>query len=313
MTNPFTRFPACIALPLTMIGQFAEADPFEARDPSWVARGYIDTTDRIVDQGNSSVASELLYGPILELNGRYEWRNDRGGRIFVDPLAVTRLFPDDSDVNDLRVGLFGEYRFRPDQSENTEFRLRTGVERTTSFPDERFRRYTLQGAVNVRHDRRQTSTFTLRYRYRDQNEEATFDGFDQDEYLGSWRRTWQPEGSAIELIALTPYFDIRDADARKFSYDEVGIRLQARYRVSEDVTLTGRARMFKRDYKDSFSNAFDFERSDDRFGVELEWRKTYPAGRALFGAIGWEENRSNVPVRAFSGVTVRFGFEITLL
>ncbi|GGX51131.1 hypothetical protein GCM10007385_19630 [Tateyamaria omphalii] len=290
----------------------ALANTFEARPPEFTLRGYIGTTDRVTDRGNDTVATELLIGPILEINGRYEWRNDAGDRIIVTPFLTTKLFPDDSDVDELRLGVFGEYRFNSSMFERTQYRLQAGLETSNDFSNERFRRYSLRASVNIRDEQRRSSTFSLRYRYRDQNEENTFDGFDQHEYLGSLRYSWSPNIDGLELIAVTPYFDIRDADAAKFSYNEFGVRFQARYRLADDLTLTGRAKAFVRDYKDSFSNAFDFERSDDRWALEVELRKTTRNGGALFGAIGWEDNQSNVPVRDFSGVTVRVGYEITL-
>lgn len=295
-----------------MLGSPAVADTFEAREPEFTVRGYLGTTDRVTDQGNNPVATEILVGPVLEVDGRYEWRNAGGDQLFLEPVLTTKLFSSDRDVDELLLGLFGEYRFRASQFERTQFRLRAGIERSSSLPDERFTRYSLRGSVNVRHENRQSSTFSLRYRYRDQNEAATFDGFDQNEFLGSLRHAWSLEGGALELIAITPYFDIRDAEDRRFSYDEFGVRVQARYRLADDLTLTGRARAFVRDYKDNFSPDFDFERSDDRVSFGVELRKSFDTGGAVFGAIGWDDNRSNVSVRDFSGVTFRIGFEMVL-
>lgn len=306
------RKPAAVALLIASMGSSAAANSFEARPPEFTFRGYIGTTDRVTDRSNDTAATELLTGPILEIDGRYEWRNEAGHRIIVTPFLITKLFPDDSDVDELRLGVFGEYRFNSSMFERTQYRFRAGIETSNDFSVERFRRYSLRASVNIRDAQRRSSTFSLRYRYRDQNEEDTFDGFDQHEYLGSLRYAWSPGIDGFELMAITPYFDIRDADATKFSYNEFGVQLQARYRLADDLTVTGRARAFVRDYKDNFSNAFDFERSDDRWALEVELRKTIKEGGAFFGAIGWEDNQSNVPVRDFSGVTVRVGFEITL-
>jgi len=126
------------------------------------------------------------------------------------------------------------------------------------------------------------------------------------------RYAWSFRDQPLSQIAFTPFIDVRDADANNFDYTEVGARLQARYKLGDDFNLIGRARLYARNYEDDFSDVFPEPREDRRVTVEAELRKGFGEGRVVFGAIGWDDNRSNIAVRDFDGVTFRAGFEFTL-
>jgi len=303
---------SCIAAVILSGGTYATAETFGPPKTSLRLVGQLGTAARVVDQSSDIAATELRFSPSLSAQGRVEWQNADGRQIYLDPGITVNLFPSQTDLNEARLSLFGEYRFNLTPERDKQIRLRTGIERLNRFPDERFIRYTAQGALRVRHARGRSSIYTLRYRYRDQNEANSFDGFDQNELFGSVRYAWAPPQGRVEQIAVTPYFDLRDAEGQNFSYDEFGIRVQSRYRLRSDVTLNASARAFVRDYKDVFSAVFPIERNDTRTAFEVELRKAYSPDTSFFTAVGWETNRSNIPVRDYQGLTLRFGIEVTL-
>lgn len=288
------------------------ASAFEFQDARYGVEGSYGTTPRVSDQSSDVAQTELVDGPTVTVNARYTWRNEAGDRIFVDPSLTLRSVPGNGELDDYTAALFGEYRRDLPQFERTQLRLRFGVEHNNRFAEARFNRFTAQAAVNVRHENRRTTTYTLRYRYRNQNEGNSFAGFDQNEYAGNIRYAWSFRDRALEQLAVTPFFDIRDADADNFSSTQVGIRLQGRVRLADDLTVTGRANAFIRNFDDVFSPVFPLERRDRRMSVESEFRKTLENDTVIFAAVGFDKNNSNIPTRDFSGVTYRVGFELAL-
>lgn len=287
----------------------ATADGLELIGSGISLRAEVGTSAEVSDESSDIAATDLLTGTTLNIQGLYRWRNALGHEIRLEPGLTTTFFPSDSDLDDFDVSLFGEYRFDLAQLDRTQLRLRFGVDRNARFTAERFRRYTAQAALNIRRDGGQSMTYTLRYRHRDQNEATSFDGFDQDEFAGNARFARFSRDRTLELLAVTPFFDIRDADAANFDFKEVGARIQARYRLADDLTLTARGRASYREFGDDFSAVFPIEREDRRTSADLELRKDIGERGAVFGSIGYDRNNSNVPVRDFSGATFRLGFE----
>ncbi len=305
------RFFYCLAVVIFSGGACAAAETFGPPKSSLRLVGQLGTAARVVDQSSDVAATELRFSPSLLAQGRIEWKNAAGDQIFLDPGITVNLFPSETDLDEARLSLFGEYRFNLASDQTKQLRFRTGIERLSRFPEERFLRYSAQAALRVTHAQGRSSIYTLRYRYRDQNEENSFEGFDQNELFGSLRYAWTPSKGQVEQIAVTPYFDLRDAEGQNFSYEEFGLRVQARYRLRSDLTLRASARAFVRDYKDVFSSAFPVEREDTRTAFEVELRKAYDPNTTLFAAVGWEANQSNVSVRDYQGVTLRLGVEVT--
>lgn len=306
-------YAACFAMVLcTTTNQPVAAQGFTLDEANVRVGGSVGTSAQVSDQSSDVASTDLLVGPTVEALGRLQWRNADRDQLSLEAGLTTQAFPSSPDIDDLTASVFGEYRTNLERIDNAQLRLRLGVERNSRFPEERFIRYTAQTALNLRASGGPSATYILRYRYRDQNEGNSFDGFDQNEIFGSARYAWSFRNRALNQIAFTPFFDIRDAEADNFDYTEVGARLQARYEVNDDLNLIGRARYYTRNYEDIFSTAFPLEREDQRFTIEAELRKDVSESGSLFAAVGWDNNTSNIAVRDFDGTTFRVGFEFTL-
>ena len=288
------------------------AQGFERQSPELRFGAEIDTVAQVSDQSSDIAQLELFSTPTLSLSARFRWRNERGDQILLEPGVTVRSFAGGSELDDNNIFLFGNYTYNLPSIDRAQLRFRAGIERNARFPEERFLRYTAQAALNLRQDGGRSATYTLRYRYRDQNEGNSFDGFDQSQYLASARYSWFSRERPLELFAVTPFLDIRDADADNFASDALGVRVQARYRVEDDLTVTFRANALMRDFDDIFSAAFPVAREDRRISVESEIRKEVGENGSLFGAIGYESNNSNIAVRDYSGATFRIGYELSL-
>lgn len=304
---------AKISIPTALIAavcQPAIAQGFEYQGSDVRLRASIDTLARVTDQSSDVAQLEQFSVPTVSIVGTFRWRNENRDQFTLQPGIVIQSFAGEDELDNLTASVFGTYRRNLESIERGQLRLRFGVERNNRFPDERFVRYTAQGALNIRQDGGRSATYTLRYRYRDQNEGNSFDGFDQNEYLASVRYAWSYRDQPLELFAVTPFIDIRDAEADNFDSTQIGVRVQARYRLDDDLTVTLRARASARDFDGVFSPAFPVAREDRRFAVEAELRKEIGENSTLFGAIGYEDNNSNIAVRDFSGATFRIGYEV---
>ena len=288
------------------------AQGFERQSPELRFGAEVDTVAQVSDESSDVAQLEQFATPTLSLSARFRWRNERGDQIVLEPGVTARSFAGGSELDDNTVFLFGNYTYNLPNIDRAQLRFRAGIERNARFPEERFLRYTAQAALNLRQDGGRSATYTLRYRFRDQNEDNSFDGFDQSQYLLSARYSWFSRERPFELVAVTPFLEVRDADADNFDSDAFGVRAQARYRVEDDLTVTFRANALVRDFDGVFSAAYPIAREDRRVSVETEIRKDVGASGALFGAIGYESNNSNIVVRDYSGATFRLGYELAL-
>jgi len=179
------------------------AQGFALEEANVRVRGAIGTTARVADQSSDIAQTELLTGPTLSALGRLRWRNDDGDELSLEAGLRTQAFPNNPEIDDLTASLFGEYRTDLESFENAQLRLRFGADRNSRFPEERFVRYTAQAALNLRSTGSPSSIYTLRYRYRDQNEDNSFDGFDQNEFFASARYAWSFRDQPLNQIAFT--------------------------------------------------------------------------------------------------------------
>lgn len=303
---PVAAIAICLGLGLH---QGASAQTYSYLNGSYVLRGEVGSEPEVFDDGVNGQRSAVIDGATLSLDGRFLWQDGGGRQISVSPFLGLEGFPDNSDNNRLRLGLFGEFRTPAPKAGERQFRLRLGYEHASDFSDAQFDRFTLQGTGVFRHGQSRRTVLVLRYRYRDQNEAATFDGFDQNEYLASVTLAWQPAG-VFDRVSLTPYLDFRRAEQSRFSYNEYGLRLQGRVKLSDRLTAIGRLRAFQREYRGPFSGALPIEREDTRFAAEVELRRAFGQGRFIFAALGWERNRSNIAARDFSDPTFGLGFQV---
>lgn len=303
----------CIAgLLITASSQTAKAQGYQYEGSEVVIGTEIDTVAQVTDQSSDVAQLQQFTVPTFSVSGNFRWRNERGDVISIEPGYSARTFSGETTLDDNTVSLFGNGTYNLPNSDRAQLRFRAGIERNARFPDERFVRYTAQAALNMRQDGGRSTTYTLRYRYRDQNEGNSFEGFDQSQYLASVRYSWFSRERPIELFAVTPFIDVRDADADNFDSTAIGVRTQARYRVEDDLAVTLRANVLARDFDSDFSQAFPVAREDRRFSVEAEIRKDLSNNGSLFGAIGYETNNSNIEVRDYDGATFRLGYEITI-
>jgi len=286
----------------------AYALELQKKKPLLSFSSYIGNSDEVTSRSDRSFATELLTGLHTKASARFEWRGNDGDRFYLIPTLGTSLYSSNKNLDEATFGVFGEYRHNLKTNKAIQLRFRGGLEHSNNLFESKFNRLTLQSTTSVKYNKRQSTQFTLRYRYRDQNDAQTFSGFDQNELMASLRHAWRPNKSKITLITTTLYGDIRRAEAERFSYNEIGARFQTRYIPRENWTITGRLKAYARDYQDTFSSTFSLDRSDRRVTAEIEAKYKLKSGHSIFGSIGWDQNNSNVRIRDFSGLLFKVGY-----
>ncbi|MEP5761692.1 MAG: hypothetical protein ABJ327_20735 [Litoreibacter sp.] len=286
----------------------AAAQNHNRQNPVFTFDASIDQVDKLVEGPNDVLASAFVMGTTSEVKARFEWRNDAGGRTFLDPFLRFDAFPEAKTPQVLILGVFAEHRQKLTYNENVQLRARAGLE----YSRNAFSRITLQAALNIRHDKANTSQVMVRYRYRDQDDAQTFGGFDQHEMYMSFRRTWKPDHELFTRVSSLIYCDFRQAEERRFDYLEVGTRLQIRVEPQQNWRLTATAKGFVRQYGDNFSTTRNILRHDQRLSIDVGARYEVDARQNIRGTLGWVTNRSNIKTRAFSGATFRLEYAIDL-
>ncbi len=142
------------------------------------------------------------------------------------------------------------------------------------------------------------TTLQLRVRggYREQNDADTFRGYDQSELLLDGTYNWRSEDSANHITAI-PYYERRDAEASKYSYDEFGIRFIGRHNLDEKLSLVLRANTFARDYDKGL-------REDDRLRVTLGSDWDVRENTTIGAFAGYERNWSTRADADYGGPVV---------
>ena len=164
-----------------------------------------------------------------------------------------------------------------------------------------YNRARLETSVRIRAAPRNTIRLRTRVGYREQNDEHTFSGYDQAEYLFDVMHNWQSESKIWRTTSIV-YFEHRQADKDQYTYDEAGARLIGRRELTEMTTLIGRTNAFIRDYRDEV-------REDQRLRgtLGLEFDLGHEAILEAFS--GYERNWSTVEDKDYGGAV--FGIQLS--
>lgn len=173
--------------------------------------------------------------------------------------------------------------------------LRLGAQaRHASGPDgEVYSRMRLSGALRFAPAQRQTVQLRARIGYREQNDLKTFRGYDQREYLFDVMHLWGSEDWS-RRVATTLYAERRDAEAKRFSYDEFGLHLSYRQRLDPDTDLVAKTALFSREYDAG-------GRYDERFQLSFGIETVLTERLNMEAYVGYETNDSTNGRKSYGG------------
>ncbi|MEO1492093.1 MAG: hypothetical protein AAFV19_08065 [Pseudomonadota bacterium] len=265
-------------------------------------------TPQIADVGNASADQkdlEFSASSIARLDFRAKL--DSGDQIRLSQWVEAEAFPSDSELDRLRAETRAGYW--SNLAKDTQLRVEAANSYVRDHEATVFVRPRLGAQIRVRHDPQNLSRARLRLGYRNQNE-ATFEGFDQGELRVELGHDWRAEDRKLRL-AGTLIGELRAAEDNKFSYGEVGLQVAAKYSLADDLTVSGKIAGFYRAYGDDFSAAIAERREDLRLRAEARLDYALTDHTKLRGSIGWDQNNSTIGSRSYSGITIGIGVEFS--
>ena len=251
-------------------------------------------------------------GPQLELETRFVYglktsrRFEAAGRGWTDlSFGLSRERYPDAENND-RLYLDAEILGMVPLDHPFWTQLRLGAEaRQAIGPDGAvYSRIRLSGALRFAPAQRQTVQLRARIGYREQNDLKTFPGYDQREYLFDLMHLWRSEDRS-RRVTTTLYAERRDAEAARFSYDELGLRLSYRQRLDPDTELVAKTVLFTRDYDAG-------GRYDERFQVSFGIETALTERLNMEVYVGYETNESTQAGKSYRGGLLGMMFMIPL-
>ena len=227
-----------------------------------------------------------------------------GARLLFDADAeFTGIGVDDAER--LGLGLSLAYQRNFGEGNANQIRVTGFVDSSHDEDGVIFNRERLALRFQRRHSPEQATSVQVRVGDRDQNE-ATFFGFDQSEFLGSVTHTWRPNNDR-RALAGTVYAEGRRAEFDQFSYDEIGLRVLYRVPLENDIEVTSRLTYFQRDFEGSFSPTDPTIREDIRLRASVDIERAFSEQFSVHFGVGWEDNSSTIASRRFSGSRVDLG------
>ncbi len=216
-------------------------------------------------------------------------------------------FPETSAATEVEPSLTAEYHDKFGAGNAYRYRIRAVIDTQREHGEKIFDRIRIGGRLQYRHDKFHTSSARLRWGYRNQNEATTFSGYDQSEYLVELGHTWRPWGDKRTLSA-TVFGEARRAEADRFSYNEIGIRLGARAPLNDKTDIFGRVSTYSRNYR---ADTAGFSREDTRLKATFGVSHKYSKNMRTEAYVGWDHNKSNNSDRAYSGLIGGINLRIT--
>jgi hypothetical protein len=238
------------------------------------------------------------------LEGEFGVSYDIGPAV-VRASAGARVFPSESEYDRYPLTIDARFDMPLSRDRRTQLRLRPSYEYVLSNDGRVFDRLRLDAQLIHRHNAVNTTTFRVRYGYRNQSERR-FSGYDQSEWLGELRHFWRPGGGATRINASLLGL-VADAEANRFSYNGYGTLLTARTPLSEELEAYGSIYLVHRDYKAPFSTLYPYNRKDTQLRLTAGLERRLNDRFSLFGETGYARNNSNVPTRRYDGFVGRVG------
>lgn len=215
--------------------------------------------------------------------------------------VASERYPDSQDNDRLFLDAGLDYSIRVNQGPLRRIRLFGAA--TSAHDDHHgiFNRLRIGGALHMQPAKRHSLQLRTRLGYRDQNDQDTFRGYDQSEFLTDVAHNWRSENSRLRTN-VTLFAERRSADRDIYSYDELGLRLVGRYALSDRLELNARTVAFNRDYKQG-------GREDKRWRgtVGLIW--AFSPKTALETYAGYQNNASTFAEKDYEGAV--FGFQLS--
>ncbi|WP_291845223.1 hypothetical protein [Maricaulis sp.] len=134
-------------------------------------------------------------------------------------------------------------------------------------------------------------------------------GLDQNQLRLGVEQYGYGEGRATGWY-VAGFLTTSDADADRFSFDEIQARARAWWPLADTTRGELRFEAGRREYDGDFSTAQAFAREDSRWKATGRVEHRLGERVTLFGEAGYVDNESNIDLRSYSGAVFQIGFRI---
>jgi len=263
-------------------------------EKGWELRGSI-YADRAANESEEGFANRLelqpRFGGGLDANRSFDLGDGQSAGISFG--VATERYPDNDSLNRVFFKAGAEHATALRMGMLRQFRV--FVEFTHAVDDHSwvYNRARVGAALRFQPAPRNMVQLRSRVGYRDQNDDHTFRGYDQTEFMTDLMHNWRTADNLWRTTSIL-YYERRNADSDVYSYDEGGLRLIGRRLLVEDVNLIGRTALFARDY--------DAGAREDRYlrsTLGIEWQFWDRATIEAFG--GYQRNSSTIARKDYGG------------
>ncbi len=288
-----------------LLGQGAVAQSFDYTVSQTFALERGPATSFSSDAGQDQTKLEWTPISITELTGERDLQN--GGVLSFGADFTGVLHPFTVTRTEHKTGLDIGYTQAFGEDNRWRIRLAGEADFASNIRRWAFQRQRIGARLQYRHNPMHTTVAGIRLGQRDQNE-FTFPGYDQDEFLAELTHVWRPYQDR-RTVRGTLYGEARRAESDQYSYDELGLRLSGRYPVSDETEVTARFSIYQREFDGPFAFNNSTFREDLRVRTTVEVDHEFSGDVTGQAFIGWDHTDSNIDVRSASGAV--FGVQIT--
>jgi len=268
--------------------------PADAEEPwTYTATAFVDRSAVNADDDEPGTVLRLQprYGGGLTANRTYDVQTDR--KLALGFGVSTERYPETSEQNRLFFDAGMDYIVPLNKGTLRQLQFGIDLRHADDDDDWIYNRARIEASLRFQPARRNTIRVRGRVGYRDQNDNYTFEGYDQAEYLIDLMHNWRSVDGLWRTTSML-YYEHREADSDYYTYNEAGVRLIGRRKLTDATDFVGRITTFVRDYEDGI-------RKDHRFRgtLGIDWNLGNEV--VLESYAGYQKNWSTLEEKAYSG------------
>jgi|GEM_PF-406010 len=254
--------------------------------------------------------SDLVSG--LFVNGSLTYRQNFRTRDFFQAKGAVRTdtFPSQSGLNTQRYR--SELQYRRIMSAGCRCWLQASAryDHKTRGGEFLFQKKTGQAKLWRRHNKSHNGFIQIDVSNLDYND-VRLQGFDQRKIRVDFGHQWRVQKEKLRLSSAV-FLEFSNADDVKFDFRSVGAKVKAEKNIDSKSKLRLSMLWRERNYEGPFNKSIPIPRSDSLRRASLGFTRSLGSNVSLTGDIGWEQNRSNIPIRNYKGATFRLRVTATL-
>ena len=254
----------------------------------------------IVEEDNvfiSDLATSIFVDSSFKMQKKLRHRDN----FFIMGNVRTDLFTENTNLNTLRLRGDAGYRFYFKSFCKCWMQSLARLEYKTRDQEFLFIRQTLRTKFQANYSNRHIGYAQIDLSNLDYNDQR-LKGFDQRKYRSEFGHLWRIPDFRFRTNGSF-FFETSDADAVRFDSQSWGLKLNFQKDLLKKTKLGLSLLHRQKIFEGIFSSSFPITRYDELNRTALTLSHRLQKHLYIIGEIGWEENRSTVPIRDYDGVT----------